>query len=280
MSDNTNYAYYEDIEQFYNFLKEVDSEDIKDNFTLDKIDGFLVSLYQNNISTRSIARKMSSISLFLKFLKIENIIDENPSSLINRPKLSKKEPIYLTIDEVELFISSFDIKKPEGIRDRALFELIYSCGLRVSELSELNIGSVYFKDRLLKVFGKGSKERLVPIGERAINEIEFYIKNSRPFLLKKNKKTDALFLNFRGERLTRKGIWKNLKQAAKLAGIKKNFSVHSLRHSFATHLVQNGADLRAIQMLLGHKNINTTEIYTHLDISNLKESYNKYHSHR
>lgn len=278
LSDNTNYAYYEDVLQFYEYLNEKKAGEMLDYFTLDSIDGYLVWIYKKGLSARSIARKLSSLSLFLKFLKIEKIIEDNPSGLINRPKYSKKNPVYLTLDEIEKLINYFDLTKPEGIRDRTIIELIYSCGLRVSELSDLNVGSVRFKDNLLQVFGKGSKERYVPIGERGLGDLKIYLEKARPALLK-NKKTDALFLNYRGERLTRKGIWKNLKTAGKMAGIEKEFCVHSLRHSFATHLIQNGADVRAIQLLLGHKSINTTEIYTHLDLSNLKESYKKYHTH-
>lgn len=279
LSKNSIDSYYSDILQFYEFLSNVNTPgDISGFFEIDILDEFLIYLSNKEIVNRSIARKISSVSLFLKFLKIEGVIEKNPGFLINRPRIGKKLPQYLTVSEIEIFINNFDIKKPEGIRDRALYELMYSCGLRVSEISDLNIGNVYFKERILQVFGKGSKERYVPIGEKAIVEINNYLENGRPFLLK-NKQSDALFLNFRGERLSRKGIWLNLKLNAALAGIKKEITVHSLRHSFATHLIQNGADIRGVQALLGHKNISTTEIYTHLDLSNLKESYNKFHSH-
>lgn len=281
LSENSTSAYYNDICQFLTYLKT--REDIANNediYNIETLDAFLIWLYENGITSRSIVRKMSSISIFLKFLKIEGVIKENFSYLLNRPKTSKKLPNYLSVKEVEAFIDAFDITKPEGIRDRTLFELIYSCGLRVSEVSDLNVGSVYFKESILQVFGKGNKERYVPIGERAINELNNYLKNGRPFLEKDKKKTDALFLNYRGERLSRKGIWRNLKIAAILAGIKnKNFSVHTLRHSFATHLVQNGADISSVQSLLGHKNIVTTEIYTHLDMEHIRRVYNKYHTH-
>ncbi|MBP5705649.1 MAG: tyrosine-type recombinase/integrase [Spirochaetales bacterium] len=237
-----------------------------------------MELHENDITARSIARKLSALSLFLKFLKIEEIIDDNPSSMMNRPKIGKHAPLYLTLDEVERFIGGFDITKPEGLRDRAVFELIYSCGLRVSELSGLDIGSVYAEEGLVRVFGKGSKERLVPIGQRALSYLQAYLKDSRPLLARKDKRTNALFLNFRGERLSRKGIWRNLKITAGLVGIEKDFTVHTLRHSFATHLIQNGADLLAIQMLLGHASINTTEIYTHLETSHLHDAYKKFHT--
>ena len=195
LSNNTNYAYYEDVQQFYQYLTSLNDEieDIRDYFTIEKIDGWLVALHNNDISSRSIARKLSALSLFLKFLKIEGVIDDNPSTMINRPKIAKKNPLYLTLDEVETFISSFDLTKPEGIRDRAVFEMIYSCGLRVSELSGLDTNSVYFEQGLLRVFGKGSKERIVPIGQRGMDYLQVYLKESRPLLVAKNKKTNALF---------------------------------------------------------------------------------------
>ncbi|MBP5450007.1 MAG: tyrosine recombinase XerD [Spirochaetales bacterium] len=280
LSANTIAAYYEDVSQFCEYLSSLndDIEELCDYFTIEKIDGWLVELHENDITARSIARKLSALSLFLKFLKIEEVIDDNPSSMMNRPKIGKHAPLYLTLDEVERFIGGFDITKPEGLRDRAVFELIYSCGLRVSELSGLDIGSVYAEEGRVRVFGKGSKERLVPIGQRALSYLQAYLKDSRPLLARKDKRTNALFLNFRGERLSRKGIWRNLKITAGLVGIEKDFTVHTLRHSFATHLIQNGADLLAIQMLLGHASINTTEIYTHLETSHLHEAYKKFHT--
>ena len=254
-----------------------DFTDIEDAFQISILDDFLIWLYQKGLEPKSIVRKLSSLSIFLKFLKIENIITENPAYLLNRPKVGKKIPNYLAISEVEKFIEYFDQTKPEGIRDRALFELVYSCGLRVSEVSALNIGSVYFEESILQVFGKGSKERYVPIGQTALKELKKYLNHARPLLERKNKRSEALFLNFRGERLTRKGIWKNLKIAAGMVGIDiSKFSVHSLRHSFATHLLQNGADIRSVLELLGHKSIVTTEIYTHLNMNHIKEVYNKY----
>jgi integrase/recombinase XerD len=280
LSENTMDSYYSDIMQFYEYLEKLlPPADISGYFGIEILDDYIIYLANNEIGSRSIVRKLSAISLFLKFLKIEEVIKENSSYLINRPKIGSKLPLYLTVEEVEAFINSFSTGKPESIRDKALFELIYSCGLRVSEISNLNLGSVYFKEKIIQVFGKGSKERYVPVGEKALKELENYLENARPLLLKK-KKTQALFINFRGERLSRKGIWRNLKLNASLAGIKKDFSVHTLRHSFATHLVQNGADIRGIQELLGHKNVATTEIYTHLDLSHIKEVYGKFHSHK
>ncbi len=287
LSKNTILSYYSDVRDFYNYLTDTNSNGLKEEinnfeslFTLKIVDEYIIFLGSTEISARSISRKISAISLFIRFLKLEGKISNNISHLIERPKVIKKIPSYLTIEEVELFINSFDEEKPESLRDQALFELIYSSGLRVSELSDLDIDSVYKNDGVIRVFGKGSKERYIPIGNRALNLLEKYLNDSRPLLYRKKKPTKALFLNFRGERLTRKGIWSNLKIKAKILGIKKSFSVHTLRHSFATHLIQNGADLLAIKEMLGHKNISTTEIYTHLDNSYLHEVYSKFHSHK
>lgn len=281
LSKNTVSSYYKDLSQFLDFIKEdTEINDIAKATDIESLDKYLIWLYSKGMTSRSIVRKLSSITLFLKFLKIENVIEDNPSSLLNRPRIDKKLPKYLTLDEIESILNTFDISKPDGIRDRTLFELIYSCGLRVSEVSLLNVGSVYFKESILLVFGKGSKERYVPIGERAIKELKNYMTSARPLLVKKRKKSEALFLNYRGDRISRKGIWKNLKKALFSTDIEhKDISVHTLRHSFATHLIQNGADIRSVQALLGHKNIVTTEIYTHLNTEHLRKVYEKYHVH-
>ena len=286
LSKNSISSYYTDVRDFYQYLINIKEPFLNDNpnnfdslLTLKVIDEYIIELSKNKISSRSISRKISAISLFIRFLKLEQKLTNNISHLIERPKVVKKIPNYLTVEEVELFINSFDEGKAESLRDRTLFELIYSCGLRVSELSDLDIDSVYKKEGVIRIFGKGSKERYIPIGSRALNLLDKYLSESRPILYKKKKVTKALFLNFRGERLTRKGIWSNLKAKAKTLGIKKDFSVHTLRHSFATHLIQNGADLLAIKEMLGHKNISTTEIYTHLDNSYLHDIYSKFHSH-
>lgn len=278
---NTIEAYNSDILQFVSFIKKVsnNSDDWNDTsfssvITIDVIDEFIIHLSQNAFENTSIQRKISSVSLYLKFLKLEKLIDENPSRFLIRPRSGTRLPLYLTVEDVERFIDSFDAQKPCGIRDKALFELMYSCGLRVSEICDLTIDDIFIDEKLVKVTGKGDKQRFVPMGARAIQNITDYLEKSRPQLVKSIKQK-ALFLNFRGERITRKGIWKNLKQNMQLLGIKKEVTVHTLRHSFATHLVQNGADIRYVQSFLGHKNINTTEIYTHLDMHYIKEIYDK-----
>lgn len=284
LAANTIEAYNSDILQFVSFIKEVSgkSDDLNSQsdtsfssvITIDVIDEFIIYLSQNTFENTSIQRKISSVSLYLKFLKLEKLIDENPSRFLIRPRTGSRLPLYLTVEEVERFIDSFDEQKACGIRDRALFELMYSCGLRVSEICDLNIDDVFIDEKLVKVTGKGDKQRLVPMGARAIQNINDYLEKGRPQLVKSIKQ-NAMFLNFRGERITRKGIWKNLKQNMQLLGIRKEVTVHTLRHSFATHLVQNGADIRYVQSFLGHKSINTTEIYAHLDMYHIKEIYDK-----
>ena len=282
LAANTIEAYNSDIVQFVSFIKEVSKDlvvglgdtSFSSIITIDIIDEFIIHLSQNTFENTSILRKISSISLYLKFLKLEKLIEENPSRFLIRPRTGMRLPIYLTVEEVEKFIDSFDSEKPCDIRDKALFELMYSCGLRVSEICALNIEDIYFDESLVKVTGKGDKQRLVPMGMRAIQNINDYLNNGRSKLVKSIRE-NALFLNFRGERITRKGIWKNLKTKMQLLGIRKDVTVHTLRHSFATHLVQNGADIRYVQNFLGHKSINTTEIYTHLDMHHIKQIYDK-----
>lgn len=278
LASNTVEAYYSDVLQFVSFVKEVSGNDVGTSFssimTIDVIDEFIIYLSQNTFENTSIQRKISSISLYLKFLKLEKLIDENPSEFLIRPRTGSRLPLYLTVEEIERFIDSFDEQKACGIRDRALFELMYSCGLRVSEICDLNIDDVFIDEKLVKVTGKGDKQRLIPMGARAIKGINDYLEKGRPQLVKSIRQ-NALFLNFRGERITRKGIWKNLKQNMQLLGIRKEVTVHTLRHSFATHLVQNGADIRYVQSFLGHKSINTTEIYAHLDMHHIKEIYDR-----
>lgn len=283
LAANTVEAYTSDVLQFVSFIKEVYGSDELNNqndtsfssvITIDVIDEFIIYLAQNSFENTSIQRKISSVSLYLTFLKLEKLIDENPSRFLVRPRSGTHLPLYLTVEEVERFIDSFSAQKPCGIRDRALFELMYSCGLRVSEICNLDIEDIFIDEKLVKVTGKGDKQRFVPMGARAIQNIIDYLEKSRPQLMK-SVKQKALFLNFRGERITRKGIWKNLKQNMQLLGIKKEVTVHTLRHSFATHLVQNGADIRYVQSFLGHKSINTTEIYAHLDMRYIKEIYDK-----
>ena len=232
---------------------------IDSQVTLERLDGFIVYLYNKQYDARSIQRKLCALSLFLSFLKIENQIIKNNSSYLDRPKATTTLPLYLTISEIEQFLSSFNEEDHYQFRDKTLFELIYSAGLRVSEIVMLQMNDLFLKS-MIKVTGKGNKQRIIPIGRVAFALLERYLHSIRPNLNKKN--SNFVFLNYRGDPISRKGIWKNLKTHRLLSGIEKDFTVHSLRHSFATHLIQNGADIRAVQHLLGHKHIMTTKLYS------------------
>ncbi len=280
LSDNTCDAYYSDLLQFKDYIINYCSFDsIDDVFDPDFMSEYIVFLSSSGLENRSVLRKLSAISLFIKFLKIEGVIEAAHMSSFDRPKIASKLPDYLTLEEIELFLSQFDCKTPVSQRDRALYELLYSCGLRVSEVSRLDIKDLYLDNNLIKVRGKGAKERFVPLGGMAKVLLNEYIAEGRQILLKNNKMGQAVFVNYKGDRLSRKGIWKNLKINGVKAGISKDFTVHTLRHSFATHLIQNGADIRFVQQFLGHENISTTEIYTHLDMRDIRAVYEIIHIH-
>ena len=240
------------------------------------ISHFVHSLYDKKYSTATISRMFSSIRSFHQFLFSEGILDENPASTILNPKVSKKLPEILEEPEISSIINSVHKSSLFFYRDRAIIETLYSCGLRVSELCELSISNIFLDDDLIRIFGKGSKERLIPISQRAKTFINKYMIHSRPSLLKR-KSIDYLFLSKNGKILTRAMINKILKKYVDLAGVKKKVSPHTLRHSFATHLLDGGADLRFVQALLGHSDISTTQIYTHLDKHLLKEVYKTHH---
>jgi integrase/recombinase XerD len=244
--------------------------------TNDLID-FIVQRQLQGIARRTIAKALSSIRSFFRYMVLEKYIQKNPAELIEYPKIEKKLPPVFSVYEIERFFHSIDTGTHLGIRDRALFELIYSCGLRISEASDLTLDCIFFHESLLKVTGKGSKERLIPIGQVAKHWMEVYLNEVRPALIKKlfKKRVDYVFVNRMGRKFSRKGIWKRFKEIARLSSIKGK--VHTLRHSFATHLLAGGADLRSVQMLLGHADIMTTQIYTHVDDEALKNYHHKYH---
>lgn len=236
---------------------------------------FLKYLYSDN-SDISVSRTLSALRGFYKFLIREQVINDNPWSQVKNPRTSKKILEILDIEEVMGFLDSIPESTPSDLRDRAMFEILYGCGLRVSELTGLRISSIDFDQKLLRFIGKGDKERIVPLGDVALLFLNKYIDSARG-KIEKEKKTDYLFLNMRGGRLSRQGLWKILKKYALRAGIEKNLYPHIFRHSFATHLLQRGADLRTVQKLLGHSSISTTEIYTNLTKEYLKDAYFKYH---
>ena len=279
LSLNTIKSYKQDLKLFLAYIESKTPEG--DDCTFNSVDQQMVIDYlsfvrNSGLSHRTISRYLSSIRAFYKFLIDENEVSSDPVVNITSPKLAFNLPEYLTLEEVDLLLGAADENSILGLRNRTIIELMYSCGLRVSEVVELKTVSVNFKSRYILVVGKGNKERIVPFGDKAEKLLAEYVNRSRNVLLK-NRISDALFLNFRGEPLSRKGIWKIIKECARKTGIKKNIKPHILRHSFGTHLVQNGADLRSVQELMGHSDISTTQIYTHLDKGTLVDIHKKSH---
>ena len=275
LSINSVDAYIRDINKFGEYIKTNNISILKTN--LDNIRGFINEINKIGISARSQARFISSIKSFYKFLLIEGYISNSPAELLASPKIGVKIPTVLSIDEVNKLIKSIDLSYKHGERNRAIIETIYACGLRVTELINLKISNIFFKDNFLKIIGKGNKERLCPIADKTLNYLKIYIDEIRNNSIIKDKDSDIVFLNNRGSKLSRVMIFLLLKKYAEIAGIKKNISPHTLRHSFATHLIDGGADLRAIQEMLGHQSITTTEIYTHLDKEYLRSNIISYH---
>lgn len=230
---------------------------------------------EDTLSARTISRIFSSLGSFFNFLRIAGYRHDDPSRDIERPKIGRHLPEVLEVGEVEKFLDSIDLDSPYGLRDRTLFELIYSCGLRVSEASELELSQVFLAEGLIRVRGKGDKERLVPLGDEAERWLKAYLTGARPLLAKNTSSTNRVFLNNRGDGLSRKGMWKRFRGIAEKADVEGK--IHTLRHSFATHLLKGGADLRSVQELLGHADISTTQIYTHLDHSDLEKAHRNYH---
>jgi len=235
---------------------------------------YLIDRQLQGISQKTTAKAVSALRAFFTFAHRQRMIPSNPSVHLELPRSSRRIPEVYSLEQIEAILEAIDTSKPAGIRDRFLFELIYSCGLRVSEAVSLTLDRIYPKASLLRVVGKGSKERLVPMGEQALLWMRRYLDEGRPALLK-DKKERALFINRRGGGLSRKGMWKRFKEILALAGVEGK--IHTLRHSFATHLLQGGADLRAVQTLLGHADIGTTQIYTHVDESQLHRQHRRYH---
>ena len=273
LTNNTVNAYIKDIENFSCYCSNQYPQKINRKDLIKYID----YLSKKSITARSRARNLSSIKSFYNYLIYDKQIKVNPCENIHSPKLEKKLPIFLTINEIDSIINSIDLSKENGERDRNILETLYSCGLRVSELVNLKISNIYFNENYIKIIGKGNKQRIVPINEGLIKLLKIYISEIRSKLKIQKGNQDYLFLNKRGSRLTREMVFLIVKKHAKIANIKKNVSPHTFRHSFATHLVEGGADLRAVQDMLGHSNITTTEIYTHLDTNYLKEEIINYH---
>ena len=275
LSINSVDAYIRDVYKFADYIKNNNMSVLKIN--LNDIREFINEINKIGISARSQARLISSIKSYYKFLLIEGYIKNSPAELLVSPKVGIKIPVVLSIEEINNLIKSIDLSSKHGERNRAIIETIYSCGLRVTELINLKISNIFFKDNFLKIIGKGNKERLCPIGNKTLNYLKTYIDNIRCHSISNEKDSNIVFLNNRGSKLSRVMIFLMMKKYAELAGIKKNISPHTLRHSFATHLIDGGADLRAIQEMLGHQSITTTEIYTHLDKEYLRSNIISYH---
>jgi integrase/recombinase XerD len=273
LSRNTVETYVIEIRMFMDFCDKEGADPV--HATADHVIGFIVSRQIEGKSKRTIAKILSGLRSFFSYLSLEGLREGNPALGVDMPKLGTSIPHVFSSEEIELFLSSIQTDDPLGIRDRALFELIYSCGLRISEACGLETGSVYPKESLIRVMGKGNKERLIPMGEVAVGWLRTYMEQSRPMLAKGFKHCEWVFLTRRGTKISRKGIWKRFKEICARAGIEGK--VHTLRHSFATHLLSGGADLRSVQELLGHADISTTQIYTHVDESGLKAAHKKYH---
>jgi len=277
VSANTVEAYLRDIGHFTSFLLEEGLKLNPGEIELNHLEKFLIYYHKLGMTASSQARMVSGIRSFFKYASIEGICSKDPSVLLESPKLKRKLPDVLTVEEIEAIISAIDLSKPEGERNRAIIETMYSCGLRVSELVNLKLSQLHFDVGFVRVIGKGDKERLVPIGSVAMKYIDQYIHHIRNKMNIVRGEEDILFLNRRGKRLTRLMIFLFLKELAQKAGISKNISPHTFRHSFATHLVEGGADLRAVQEMLGHESITTTEIYTHLDREFLRSTLQQFH---
>lgn len=276
LSQNTVVSYKNDINSFISYLKDLRIDD-PSNITSDHIRAFFKTIKEIGLSGSSSARYFSSLKGFFLYLLKNKYIVKNPIEKITAPKISKKLPGVLNIPEIEKILSSPEVDNKLGLRDKTILELFYACGTRVSELINLKVNDLFLDDEIIRVFGKGSKERLIPIGSSAIKWIGEYLKKSRPLLMKKSKSENNLFLNLRGAKLSRMGIWKIIDRYVKQAGIKKEVHPHTFRHSFATHLLEGGADLRAVQEMLGHADISTTQIYTHIDRDYIKQVHKQYH---
>jgi integrase/recombinase XerD len=277
LSPNTLEAYVHDVELFSQYLDQSNSNITVEKAEAGHIRSFIKYIYNLGLTDTSQSRILSGLRAFYKYLILENYIQINPTETIEMPKTARKLPDTLSFEEITLLLDNVDLSTSEGERNKTMLEVLYACGLRVSELVELKYSTIYFDEGFVRVIGKGNKERLVPIGPRTLERIKFYLEHSRSQIKIKHGAEDILFLNRRGNKLSRVMVFTIIKNLVFKVGIEKNISPHTFRHSFATHLVERGADLRAVQEMLGHESITTTEIYTHLDRKYLKETILKYH---
>ena len=275
LSANSVDAYIRDVKKLADFAKEKEKTELQ--IERSDLSEFISNISKSGVAARSQSRIISGIKAFYKYLIMEDYITANPTELLESPKIGMKLPDTLSIKEIDKLIAAIDLSKAEGERNRAILEILYSCGLRVTELITLKLSNVSFVEGFIKVVGKGNKERLAPIGNTALKYLNIYINEVRNHQEIQKGYKDIIFLNRRGKQLTRVMIFTIIKQLAKKIGLKKNISPHTFRHSFATHLIQGGADLRAVQEMLGHESITTTEIYTHLDKEYLRETIIAFH---
>jgi integrase/recombinase XerD len=275
LSANTVSAYRRDLVKFNEFVRKrkLSLEAIRRDDVVD----FLAGLYRQKLESKTVARHLVSLRNFFRFAQIQGLIPEDPSANLESPKIHRNLPGYLRLDDVERLLDQPDVKTVRGLRDRAMLEVLYSTGLRVSELIGLRTSDLDAKIGCIRCIGKGDKERIVPVGKKAIVIVEKYLRDSRPRLLGKGAGNPALFVNRRGKSLSRVGVWKILAAYGRQAGMRSALTPHMLRHSFATHLLERGADLRSVQLMLGHADISTTQIYTHVVEERLKQIYKAHH---
>jgi integrase/recombinase XerD len=277
LSDNTVQAYIRDVRKLSSFCLEQKGISSSTNVSSDTLRDFIQDLYQQEASAKSQARILSGIKSFYHYLCLEDIVEANPCDKIDRPKLERKIPDVLSQKEVDAIIDSVDLSSPHGERNRTILETLYSCGLRVSELIDLKCSNLHLNEGFLKVTGKGNKDRLVPLSNQLVKFLKFYLKGIRSHQSIAYGHEDFVFLNNRGKQLTRMMIFNIVKKQVEAVGIKKTVSPHTFRHSFATHLLEGGADLRAIQNMLGHESISTTEVYMHIDRTFVREEIIAHH---
>ncbi len=277
LSNNSVQSYLYDIEKLISYLQDANQLKTPSEINLTDLKLFLKWIASFEITASTQARIISGIKTFYKYCLLENICIIDPTTLLEAPKLKRKLPDTLSFEEIETIIAQIDLSKPEGQRNKAVLELLYSCGLRVSELINLKISQLYLDIEFIKVTGKGNKQRLIPIGSSAIKQLNIYLHQLRNQIEIRQGNEDVVFLNRRGSKLSRVMIFLIIKELVKKTGIRKKISPHTFRHSFATHLVEGGADLRAVQEMLGHESITTTEIYTHLDREFLRKTLEQFH---
>jgi len=276
LSKNTQYNYKNDIEKYCDFIVNVRKKTDPMDIEIEDVRAFIGSLRRKHIAPSTQSRNLSALKSFHKFLLLEKYVKVNVAKMITNPKQEKKLPITLSIDEIDQLLKSLKTDSPIAMRDKAMIELAYSSGLRVSELVNLKISDYHPTMGFVDIMGKGNKERIVPIGLQAVKMIKLYVKKSRGEILGK-RESEFLFISKKGSKLNRKSVWRLLKGYVDRTNIKKNITPHTLRHSFATHLIENGADLRSVQELLGHMDISTTQVYTHLAKKKLQEFHSQFH---